>query len=423
MNRREFLKLAAASSVCLFSPLGGAWAFKNGAEDADGKKLIVILLRGGADGLSIVAPYGDAKYYAIRPRIALPHPSTANGVIDLDGYFGLHPALAPLMPYWQNKSLAFVHACGSPDPSRSHFDAQDYMESGMPGVRSANTGWLNRLIGQLPKKNSPVQAISLGPVLPRIFSGPASVATVAKNVKSQKMAVDRPGIGKAFNQLYSGLHDDIGTAYAEGISAHNEVNRVLDAAATAPPDKNDPNMKEQIIANRGAPSPKNYNQFGKQVAALFTNDPAVQVAFLDFGGWDTHINQGTAQGQLANHLQPLAAGLADLITGLGPMYKNTTIAIMSEFGRTAKENGNGGTDHGHGNVMWLLGGDVQGGKVYGRWAGLDTNALHESRDLPTSTDFRSVVATVLSNHMHVSQNALSSVFPDFQLGQDPFVRA
>jgi uncharacterized protein (DUF1501 family) len=180
--------------------------------------------------------------------------------------------------------------------------------------------------------------------------------------------------------------------------------------------------KEQILANRGAPSPKNYNQFGKQVSALFRNDPAVQVAFIDFGGWDTHVNQGTAQGQLANHLQPLGAGLADLVEGLGPMYKNTTIAIMSEFGRTAKENGNSGTDHGHGNVMWLLGGDIPGGKVYGRWAGLATNELHESRDLPTSTDFRSVVSTVLSDHMHVSQKALATVFPDFQGGQDPFVR-
>jgi uncharacterized protein (DUF1501 family) len=420
MNRREFLKLAAASSVCLFSPVGSAWAFKNGAEDADGKKLIVVLLRGGADGLSIVAPYGDAKYYAIRPRIALERPGTANGVLDLDGYFGLHPALSPLLPYWQNKSLAFVHACGSPDPSRSHFDAQDYMESGVPGMRAINTGWMNRLVSQLPAKNSPVQAISLGPTLPRIFSGPASVATVAKNVKSQKMAVDRPGIGKAFNQLYSGLNDDIGKAYAEGIAAHLEVNRVLTAAEKEAPDSM---SQEQILANRGAPSPKNYNQFGKQVAALFRNDPAVQVAFLDFGGWDTHVNQGTAQGQLANHLQPLGTGLADLIQGLGPMYKHTTIAIMSEFGRTAKENGNSGTDHGHGNVMWLLGGDVPGGKVYGRWAGLATNELHESRDLPTSTDFRSVISTLLSNHMNVSKIALAKVFPDFQLGQDPFVQA
>jgi uncharacterized protein (DUF1501 family) len=420
MNRREFLKLAAASSVCLFSPVGSAWALRNGGEDADGKKLIVVLLRGGADGLSIVAPYGDSKYYDIRPRIALARPGTADGVLDLDGYFGLHPALAPLMPFWQNKSLAFVHACGSPDPSRSHFDAQDYMESGVPGMRSINTGWMNRLVSQLPAKNSPVQAISLGPTLPRIFSGPASVATVAKNVKSQKMAVDRPGIGKAFNQLYSGLNDDIGKAYAEGIAAHLEVNRVLTAAEKESPDSM---SQEQIIANRGAPSPKNFNQFGKQVAALFRNDPAVQVAFIDFGGWDTHVNQGTAQGQLANHLQPLATGLADLIQGLGPMYKNTTIAIMSEFGRTAKENGNSGTDHGHGNVMWLLGGDIPGGKVYGRWAGLATNQLHESRDLPTSTDFRSVVSTLLSDHMNVSQIALAKVFPDFQLSQNPFVRA
>lgn len=418
MNRRDFLKWAATSSVFLLSPHGTAWAFSNGKDDVDGQKLIVILLRGGADGLNLVVPYGDSLYYNLRPKIAIGRPGTTDGVIDLDGYFGLHPALSPLMPYWGNKSLAFVHACGSPDPTRSHFDAQDYMESGMPGSKSVNSGWLNRLVGQLPHKDSPLQAISLGPVLPRIFSGPANVATIAKATKVQNMAYDKPQVASAFDALYSGRKDALGKAYAEAIAAHKEVNRVM----STPEAGDDPLSREQIIANGGAPTPGKFDQFGKQLSKLFRTDPSIQVAFVDFGGWDTHINEGTGKGQLANHLTPLANGLVDLISGLGPLYKNTTILVMSEFGRTAKENGNAGTDHGHGNVMWLLGGDVSGGKVWGRWSGLDSNSLHEARDLPTSTDFRSVISTILADHLEVSKVGLVKIFPDFQLTGDPFVR-
>jgi uncharacterized protein (DUF1501 family) len=426
MNRRDFLKWAAASSVFALSPIPGAWAFTSGKESTDNKKLIVILLRGGADGLNVVAPYGDSRYYDLRPRIALSKPGSDNGVLDLDGYFGLHPALAPLMPYWNNKSLAFVHACGSPDPSRSHFDAQDYMESGIPGSKSAPSGWMNRLVSQLPSKHSPVQAISIGPTLPRIFSGPASVATIASTNKPgqiQQQAIDRPIIAKGFEELYGSRQDDLGRAYAEGIAAHKEVNKVLSTPDDAEMASVEADKMEQIAANRGAPVLKRNNPFGKQVSKLFRSDPAVQVAFLDFGGWDTHVNEGTGVGQLANKLTPLATGLVDLIEGLGPLYANTTIMVMSEFGRTAKENGNAGTDHGHGNVMWLLGGEVGGGHVYGRWAGLNNNQLHESRDLPTSTDFRTVVSTILGNQIQLPKQAISNVFPDFQSPGNPFIKA
>jgi uncharacterized protein (DUF1501 family) len=259
--------------------------------------------------------------------------------------------------------------------------------------------------------------------LPRIFSGPAEVATIAKASKDQHMAIDKPIVAQGFNELYAGRKDSLGRAYSEAIAAHKEVSRVLSAPDDETMTSDQSMLKEQLIANKGAPTPRNYNQFGKQVAKLLRTDPSIQVAFLDFGGWDTHINEGTGKGQLANHLTPLANGLVDLISGIGPLYKNTTIVVMSEFGRTAKENGNAGTDHGHGNVLWLFGGDVGGGKVYGRWAGLDNNALHEARDLPTSTDFRSVLSVVLAEHLHVSQTSLHQVFPDFQVPSDPFVRA
>ncbi len=420
MNRRDFLKLAAATSASFLVPHSRVWAF-NGKEDPYSKKLIVVLLRGGVDGLNVVAPYADPTYQQIRPRIALQKPGDQKGCLDLDGYFGLHPAMASLMPFWQNKSMAFVHASGSPDQTRSHFDAQDYMESGVPGLKNINTGWLNRLVAELPTRQSPVQAISIGPLLPRIMSGPATIATVAQESKSRKMAVDRPGIEQAFDQLYSGRKDELSKVYSEGIAAHKEVSEAMHKAEEET--ASDPMSKEQMIANKGAPLPRNFNYFGKQIAGLFKHDPSVQVAFVDFGGWDTHIKEGSATGQLANHLTPLANGLADLIQGLGPMYKNTQIIVMSEFGRTAKENGNGGTDHGHGNVMWLMGKDIQGGKVYGRWGGLSANALHEQRDLPTTTDFRTVISSLLGEHLNLSSQQLQKIFPDFRLGGDPFVRA
>lgn len=412
MNRRKFLNLMAATWAGYSLPRCQAWAYGNGA--ADSKKLVVVILRGGIDGLNVVVPFGDAEYYKIRPTIAVQRGS----VIDLDGHFGMHPALAPLQPYWQNKTMAFVHASGSPDPTRSHFDAQDYLESGVPGSKTVNSGWLNRLLSQLPTKSSPVRAISIGPTLPRICSGPATVATVAADTKDRALSVDKPGIEQAFNQLYLPRKDEMSKIYGEAIAAHKQVNQALDMA-----DKQDEaDRKEQLIANKGAPLPSNYGHFGKQIAGLFRSDPTVQIAFVDFGGWDTHVNQGSATGQLANHLTPLTGGLSDLIKGLGPLYANTQIIVMSEFGRTAHENGNGGTDHGHGNVIWLMGSSTPGGKVYAKWAGLNTTGLYESRDLAATTDFRSVLCASLADHMGLSSTALKTIFPDFQYAANPFMR-
>lgn len=418
MNRREFIKLASLSSLSLFAPGLAGWAFSNGI-DASNKKLIVILLRGGVDGLNIVAPYGDSLYYNLRPRIAIARPGVENGLIDLDGHFGLHPALSPLMPYWQNKSLAFVHSSGYPNPSRSHFDAQDNMESGAPGLRSVSTGWLNRLVSELPAKaGSSLHAISIGPVLPRIMSGPASIATISKNVQVNKSLLDRPVVASVFEDLYAGRTDDLGRAFNEGMSAHHEINDSL-----SKPDEESAMMdREQMLANRGAPLPGQNKAYGKQLAQLFRKSPSIQVAFLDFGGFDTHVNEGTGKGQLANHLVPLGQGIADLIQGLGPMYKDTTIVVMSEFGRTAKENGNSGTDHGHGNVMWIFGGEVPGGNVYARWAGLNAEALHEQRDLPTTTDFRAVLSYLMNNQIGVAKSTVAKVFPEFQASGNPFVQ-
>jgi uncharacterized protein (DUF1501 family) len=415
MKRREFLNIAAATCASLLVPHCRAWAYRSSDPAGGGnKKLVVVILRGGIDGLNVVVPHGDADYYHLRPTIGVQRGS----LFDLDGHFGLHPALSALEPYWKNKTLAFVHASGSPDPTRSHFDAQDYLESGVPGSKVISTGWLNRLLTQLPAKVSPVRAISFGPTMPRICSGPATVATVAPESKNRSLSVDKPAIEQAFDQLYMSRKDEMSAVYSQALSAHKEVTMALDVA-----DKQDKEaLREQIIANKGAPLPRNYNYFGKQIAGLFRTDPSVQVAFVDFGGWDTHVNQGAAQGQLANHLTPLGAGLAELIKGLGPLYNDSQIVVMSEFGRTAHENGNGGTDHGHGNVIWLMGGDVPGGKVYARWAGLNTGGLYESRDLAATTDFRSVLCASLAEHMGLSSVALNNIFPDFQYKTNPFVQ-
>jgi uncharacterized protein (DUF1501 family) len=409
MNRREFLKAAALSSMVFLPGIRG-WALSGDNAGPSTKKLIVVLLRGGIDGLNVVVPYGDPNYYLLRPTIAVSKPGTANGAIDLNGYFGVHPSLNPLMPYWQDKSLAFVHAAGSPDPTRSHFDAQDYMETGLLGGKFSSTGWLNRLVSSIPNQHSPVQALSVGPLLPRIFTGPAPVATVENARGPTNLPIDRPQIAQAFQSMYSGT-DDIDMAFAEGMAAHKTINSALTA----------PQQQEQVMANRGAPLPT--ASFGKQLANLFEKDPTVQVAFIDFGGWDTHVGEGAGKGQLANRLTPLASGLADLIDGLGPMYADTSIVVMSEFGRTAKENGNGGTDHGHGNVMWLMGGGVTGGEVYGRWSSLANNDLHEGRDLPTSTDFRTVLSFILNEQMKVPKKSMKQIFPDFTDTRNPFTTA
>lgn len=401
MNRREFLKAGAFFSLSLLSTGVNGIAY-GGTKSLDGKKLVVVFLRGAIDGLNVVAPYGDSRYYSVRPTIAVPSPKQKEGLLDLDSYFGLHPALEPLMPFWKDKSLAFVHACGSPDPTRSHFDAQDYMESGRPGVKVVQSGWLNRILEQMPDTKSPLRAINVGATLPRILQGPSSVASYApKTGGPKKSPIDVPAVASAFTQMYAGRNDSLSRAFDDGMKANEMLNEKL--------------SKEMVAADKGAPLAKSFKGFGEQLGRLFKDDPQVQVAFVALGGFDTHVNQGAAKGQLANHLKVLGQGLADLATGLGDDYKNTVIIVMSEFGRTVKENGNGGTDHGHGNVMWILGGRVRGGKVYGRMPELDDEKLFERRDLPVNTDFRSVITAIAQTHLQLPRKSVNEIFPDFSV--------
>jgi uncharacterized protein (DUF1501 family) len=403
MNRRQFLQMASAG-VGTISLGPNAWAKSFSANTGTTRRLVVVFLRGAVDGLNLVVPYREANYYRLRPKIAIARPGDADGAIDLDGQFGLHPALSPLMPFWQQGSLAFVHAAGSPDPTRSHFDGQDNIETGTPGNKATRDGWLNRLEGALPADPAvsiaPTRAISIGPLLPRVFLGNSPVTTIASGATALKpSALDQPKVKQAFAAIYQ---DDarFGATFNEYTAARNDVMMALDQADS-----------EMHDANNGAPPSYAFAGDASRLAALMRRDSGVQLGFLAVGGWDTHANQGGAKGQLANLLTPFAQGMAALARNLGPVYADTTIVVISEFGRTVAQNGNGGTDHGYGNVMWLMGGNVNGGKVHGDWAGLDDSQLHDGRDVPVTTDYRTVLAQVCERHLLLPDAKLSGVFP------------
>ena len=407
MNRRQFLKTASLIPGVTLLTLGRiGWAARLNETDVNHKRLIVVFLRGAVDGLNVVVPYGESAYYDARPTIALPARGGADALIDLDGHFGLHPALAGLAPLWQERSLAFVHACGSPDATRSHFDAQDYMESGTPGVKATPDGWMNRLLAALPGTHASTQAVSFGPTLPRIFSGKAPVANVAVGTAAaQPMPLDRPVVSAAFDRLYRG-DDPLSRAYREGQQTRRQLLAEL--------------KQDMEASGNGAPPASGFVEIADEAARLMARDRRIQLAFLAVGGWDTHVNQGAVAGQLANHLRPLGEGLARLVHLLGDAYRDTVIVVMSEFGRTVRENGNGGTDHGHGNVMWVMGGAVRGGKVYGNWPGLSEENLYQGRDLAVTTDFRAVIGTILTRHVKLNGQQLATVFPGFR-GTSPAI--
>jgi len=396
VTRREFVRRASilsAAGIVLLSP--HAWA-AGGSGDRKGR-LVVVFLRGAVDGLNVVVPHGEPAYYDARPTIAIGRLNSEGGVSDLDGFFGLHPALGSMLPLWNERTLAFVHACGSPDPTRSHFDAQDYMESGTPGIKSTHDGWLNRLLAQLPGGHAPTEALSLGPTLPRILSGKLPVANLPLGrAATRPMPLDRPMVETAFDRMYGGT-DALSFAYREGRASRAKLMTDL--------------QRDMAEADAGAPSPQGFSDDASRLARLIRCDPSIRVAFLALGGWDTHVSQGAAQGQLAAHLAQLAAGLSGFAKALGPEYQDTVVLVISEFGRTLKENGNGGTDHGHGNVVWLMGGPVRGGKVYGRWPGVAKSALYQERDLAVATDFREPIGAVLRSHLGLTDAQVAQVFP------------
>jgi uncharacterized protein (DUF1501 family) len=398
ISRRIFLRnsaIAMAGVGCAPLWLERA-AFAGDQQGARKKVLVAIFQRGAADGLNIVVPHGEKRYYDLRPTISIPRPSsTEDSVLDLDGFFGLHPSLAALKPLWQQQRLAVVHAVGSPDPTRSHFDAQDYMESGTPGLKSTTDGWLNRALVSEPGKISPVRAISLGPALPRSLRG-ARNAIAVENLNN--FTVRDAAASKVLQSMYAGSSDQVlngtGRETFEAVALLQSIQKTPYQPAEGGKAANYP---------RGR-----FSDSMRQIAQLIKANVGVEVAFADIGGWDHHVNEA---GQLKNVLAEFGNSLAAFYQDLGDRMEDVVVVTMSEFGRTAKENGNRGTDHGHANAMFVMGGPVQGGRVYGKWPGLAPEQLNEERDLALTTDFRDVLGEAV--YAHLGNRSIRSVFPNY----------
>jgi len=428
MNRRVFMKSGAMALATmgldptfLRKTVFGQDLLKGAALSGNGrgKVLLVLFQRGAADALNVVVPHGEAAYYKMRPSIAVPRPvsGSAATAIDLDGFFGLHPSLSPFKRLWDDGILAPVHAVGSPSNTRSHFDAQDYMESGTPDNKGTRDGWLNRYLAVKgtcdeckltdahgTAKGSPFSAVAMTPQTPRILEGGAP--SVAMNSLDEFTIRTNGSQADRIEALYRTGNADV--VHAAGGEMF-EAMKILKAA-----------NPQQYTAGNNADYPRSpFGQHLRQIAQLIKADVGLEIAFADVGGWDTHVNQGGATGQLANRLADFSGSIAALVQDLGNRMADVTILTMSEFGRTARQNGNGGTDHGHATSMFVIGGDVKGKKVHGKWPGLEPEQLNEGRDLKLTTDFRSVFSEVAFKHLGAAK--MDAVFPGFDGGQSKWL--
>ena len=395
VTRRYFLK---STGVALASFAGAphflmrtAFAQTTPSYKKNSPIIIAIFQRGAADGISMVAPFGDKSYYSVRPQIAIPEPKSGSEerAIDLDGFFGLHPALAGLKPIYDQRHLAIVHAVGSPSNSRSHFDAQDYMESGAPDNKNVPDGWLNRYVQTNPEGDAtPFRAVAISPNVPRSLMGPAQAVAMTRVTDfGLRAGLATPQIEEVFADLYKDTFEAV---------------KMLRQS-----------IPQQYIPASGVQYPNSgFGQTLMQIAQLVKAEVGLDVAFADVGGWDTHANQGSSRGQLAARLKDFGDSLAALYRDLGDRMQNVVILTMTEFGRAIQQNGSGGTDHGHASCLFVAGGSVTGGKVYGRWPGLASEQLFERRDLAVTTDFRDVFSEILIKHMHAKD--VTKVFPGFK---------
>jgi uncharacterized protein (DUF1501 family) len=388
------------------------------------KLLIAIFQRGAVDGLNMVVPFGEADYYRARPSIAIARPGSAEGAIDLNRFFGLHPRMSPLKPLWDRGELAIVHACGSHDTTRSHFDAQDYMESATPGVKSTRDGWLNRYLSVSDEAqvsafakasarpalsgdgSNPLRAVALTRQMPRALQGKAPAVAMGSTAEFDVRGdlVTRA----SFESAYEAAADSVlnGTA-TEAFDAMKTLSNKT-AGAYRP--------------SNGAEYPRSpFGQALQEIARLAKADVGLEVAFAESGQWDHHVNEGSATGQIALRLDDFSRGIAALAQDLGNRMADTVILTMSEFGRAVAENGARGTDHGHGNAMLAIGGNVKGGQVYGKWPGLAPEQRYEGRDLAVTTDFRDVFSEVVVRHLAADLSTASKVFPGYAVRPSAFL--
>ncbi len=399
ISRRIFLKNGGLALVSLgFAPTFLARTVA--AADARRRVLITIFQRGAVDGLNMIVPFGERAYYAARPSLAIAAPGRSeDAAVDLDGFFGLHPRLAPLKPLFDARQMAVVHACGSPDATRSHFDAQDYMETATPGVKSTQDGWLNRYLhAREHQAATPFRAVALAPQLPRALQGLEPALAIGQISQFGIRGNGNDMVQSSFESEYAAAADSV--LHSTGREAFDAVKMLKGA-----------NLGQYTPAN-GAEYPRSaFGEALRQIAQLVKADVGLEVAFAESGNWDHHVNEGAAVGVLATRLDDLARGVTALVRDLGDHMQDVVILTMSEFGRAVVENGNRGTDHGHGNAMMIIGGPVRGGKVYGRWPGLAPEQRYDRRDLAVTTDFRSVFAEVVQRHLGLADTR--PVFPGF----------
>ena len=418
MDRRYFLRssgIAAASFGFMAAAPKFLHQFALAAENSAGagkkKVLVTIFQRGAVDGLNMVVPYGESEYYNLRRSIAIRKPGEAGGAVDLDGFFGLHPSMKPLEAFWRDKKLAVIHSAGSPDNTRSHFDAQDYMESGTPGIKSTRDGWLNRVMQASDSKQaSPFRSVAMTQQLPRSFYGKSPAVAMTNlsefSIRAGSYTKDvQSGFEAAWHQNAKDSLGDMGKETFEAVHFLKTANPA------------------QYQPENGAEYPNTpLGRSLRQIAQLIKAGVGLEIAFAESQGWDTHTNQGAAQnpaqGQLGNLLRDFAAAIAAFGTDLGKRMDDVVLITMSEFGRTARENGSRGTDHGHGNAMLVLGNSVNGGKVYGNWKGLKSDQLNEGRDLAVTTDFRDVFAEAAYKHMGAKD--LAKIFPNYNATKSSF---
>ena len=409
LSRRIFLKQGACACVSLgFAPSFLARTAYAAGGASRTKRLVAIFQRGASDGLSVVVPFGEREYYRARPGIAVARPRSGDdAAIDLDGFFGFNPRLAPLEPLWKARQLAVVHACGSPESTRSHFDAQDYLETATPGVKRTSDGWLNRYLqARRDEHATPFRAVALAPQLPRALQGPAPAVAVSDlgrfGIRAGRAGADG---GASFESAYAAARDRVLNGTAR--EAFDAI-RMLQATDVS-----------RYRPAHGAEYPRSpFGQALRQIAQLTKADVGLEIAFAEIGGWDTHINQGSIRGQLANRLDDFGRAIAALVADLGDLMEDTVVLTMSEFGRAVSENGGGGTDHGHGNMMLAIGGGVRGGRVYGRWPGLAIEQRYEGRDLAVTTDFRDVFSEIVTRHLGVADP--ESIFPGYTIAPAQF---
>ncbi len=421
-SRRVFLKSGAMAMVTMgFAP---SFLARTAAATASRQKLLIaIFQRGAVDGLNMVVPFGEADYYRARPSIAIARPGSAEGAIDLNGFFGLHPRMSPLKPLWDRGELAIVHACGSHDTTRSHFDAQDYMESATPGVKSTRDGWLNRYLSVSDEAqvsafakasarqalsgdgSNPLRAVALTRQMPRALQGKAPALAMGSTAELD-------------------VRGDLVTRASFESAYEAAADSVLNGTATEAFDA----MKTLSRKTAGAYRPSNAAEYPRspfglalqEIARLAKADVGLEIAFAESGQWDHHVNEGSATGQIGLRLDDFSRGIAALAQDLGNRMADTVILTMSEFGRAVAENGARGTDHGHGNAMLAIGGTVKGGQVYGKWPGLAPEQRYEGRDLAVTTDFRDVFSEVVVKHLASDLATAGKVFPGYTVRHEAF---